>query len=124
MTAARALLAVDTLDDRREIFHLLHRLPPASRIAFVNRVCKSVVLKGSATHPGVGRSTFALAALAMRNDKANEALTTDLFFDLWHLAMQFENFNWDSVLTDLVQWARYRPTSPARHAASSSRHSA
>jgi hypothetical protein len=99
------VLLHDNLDDRREVFQALKRLPPGARVAFVNWCCRRAVLPGSRTHPGVARRTQELAELARRDDAADERLTVDLFFDLWNLSLSFD-FTLDDALAELVRRAR------------------
>jgi hypothetical protein len=81
-------LLLDTLDDRRELCRLLNLLPPGRRVAFVNGVCRRLTEKDGLVR-GVGLKTRRLAREARRDDDASSRLTVDLFFDLWHLALQY-----------------------------------
>lgn len=95
----------DNLDDRREIHHLLARLSPMRRVAFVDECCLSAVLPGSAVHPGVARKTRDLAQLARRDSSADSRLTLNLFMDLWYLHLHY-SWSFDSALARLVELVR------------------
>ncbi len=82
-------LALNTLDDRRELDRLLARLPPRRRVAFLARCCGRAAVPHSATRPGVRHDTWARVPSAERDDEADRRLTTEVYFDLWCLAMQY-----------------------------------
>jgi hypothetical protein len=102
----RRVLALDTKDDRREIHvSLLSRLHPRSRVAFFERCCRAAVLPNSAVRPRVGKDTYRLLKLAMRDDAADLALTNDIYMSLWHLSIQYD-FSLDKALALLVRMAK------------------
>lgn len=102
MTTKQRFLVYDTRDDRKEIFHLLKRLPPAKRIAFVSECCRKAVLGTSKISPRVAQKTRDLATQARWDSSADEKLTLDLFYDLWHLSVSYK-FDLDAALTRLVE---------------------
>jgi hypothetical protein len=83
-----ACLYLDTLDDRRELFALLHRLPPRRRVAYVEGLCRGLTI-ADGLRRGVSARTHALAELARRDDSADRRLTLDLYMDCWHLCVQY-----------------------------------
>lgn len=83
------LLAVDTLDDRREIWHLLHRLPPRERVRFIGRCCNRLGSKGRGVRPSVHRMRDRIDG-SYRDDKADEGLTNMLYADLLFLGAQWD----------------------------------
>ncbi len=90
------LAVLDTLSDRRDVWSLLHRLPPASRVAFLADVCQGIrPVAGRVPAPtpnGFGR----LLAEARRCDRADEMLTNAVYADLLQL---FHTWNVDAVRT-------------------------
>lgn len=95
-------LIYDTLDDRREIYRLLHRLSPQKRIAFLNWCCKQATLGKHQSYIQVSRKSHQMAEQARKCDRADEALTADLYNDLWHLASHYQ-FDLDKALEELVR---------------------
>lgn len=80
-------LALDTLDDRREIYHLLHRLPPHRRVAFVTHCCGMVSDKrGNRPVPMMFRG---MVRDARRCDRGDERLTVACYHDLLALVYQW-----------------------------------
>lgn len=83
------LLAVDTLDDRREIHGLLAKLAPWDRVRFLARCCQAVHKPG---RNNVGPSVFRMRErieASYRCDKADDGLTNMLYADLLFLAAQW-----------------------------------
>jgi len=80
-------LSVDTVDDRREVWHLLHRLPPDHRVAFLQWACKQVPPTNAnrLPEPAVWKMR-ATADLARRCDRADNALTNECYSDILQLA--------------------------------------
>lgn len=98
-----ALLVLDTLDDRREIHHLLAKLPPRRRIAFLDWCTRQVKNdKGDTPHPIFDQRQL---ELAMRCDRADLRLTNEVYSDLWILVGQWRL---DPVLMadTLESWVR------------------
>jgi hypothetical protein len=100
-----AHICLDTLGDRREIHDLLTRLAPRARIAFMRWACQQATLPHSTRHPGVSRKTVRLAARAERDSSADRMLALDLYFDVWHLAMNYD-FDLNAALEKLVEMVR------------------
>lgn len=87
------VLVIDTLDDRRELWRLLHRLPPSRRIDFLAWCCSQVSgPNGNGPTPGAG--LLATATAARRDDGADRRLTNEIYMDVmvlghqWSLDMQ------------------------------------
>jgi hypothetical protein len=101
-----AILAVDNLDDRREIVHLLDRLHPRKRIAFMRWCCRQAILPhGVGAHPQVNRKTLEFAEVACRDEEAAKRLTMDLFSDLYMLDVHYR-FSLGAALAKLVEVAK------------------
>lgn len=88
MTPKPSLLAVDTLDDRREIWHLLHRLAPWERVRFVDWCCRSVRSFGRGVRPSVHRMLDRIQS-SFKDDKSDHALTNMLYADVLFLGSQW-----------------------------------
>jgi hypothetical protein len=84
-----SLLTLDTLDDRRELWHLLHRLPPVERVRFVGFACQRVRAANDGQGPRPARYRELLDA-ARRCDHADRALTNAAYLDLLHLAANWK----------------------------------
>lgn len=80
------LLVLDDRDSRREIWHLIHRLPPRERIAFLRRCCGRVPLnnRGHLPVPAV-RHLRSTVELAHRCDRADAVLTNEIYMDVLQL---------------------------------------
>jgi hypothetical protein len=90
MSAKPLLLACETLDDRREIHRMLHRLPPVERVRFLDRVAKRIRVPNS---EGLGASWFRMNATikeAYRCDRADLRLTNEVYADCVGLAVQWD----------------------------------
>lgn len=84
------LLAVDTLDDRREIWHLLHKLSPMDRVRWLGTVCRKIRERdGHGPHPSVWRMRETITQ-AYRSDPWNERLTNEIYGDLIMAASQYQ----------------------------------
>lgn len=83
-----SLLAIDTKDDRREIWHLLHRLSPRARVSYLAWCC-------SRSRPVMGRLPVASSRmaptvdLAHRCDRADLRLTNEIYSDMLSLAANY-----------------------------------
>ncbi len=95
----------DNLDDRREVFRLLRRLPPRERVAWLDWACRQATLGRSAVRPFVNASTRRLAEQARHDTAADERLTLEIFFDLWHLDVSFR-VDFEALLRGLEQATR------------------
>lgn len=85
----RSLLTLDTLDDRREIWILLHRLPPVERVRFVGAACERVSAANGGQGPRPARYRAMLEA-ARWCDRADVALTNSAYLDLLQLAANWK----------------------------------
>ena len=83
------ILAIDTLDDRREVWHLLHRLPPARRVAFLADCCRRVPGNARGHRPTPSARMAPTVAAAARCDAADHRLTTLVYTDLLVLSSQW-----------------------------------
>ena len=86
-----AYLTLDTLSDRREIHALLHRLPPQRRVAFLKWACTQVPRNNEnrLPEPAVWKMA-ATVDMAGRCDRADLALSNEIYADLLSLAAQFQ----------------------------------
>lgn len=101
------MIQLDTLDDRREIWHLLHRLSPASRVAFLRRWCDRI---RAANKHGNGPAPMGFDTLireANRCERGNERLTNTVYCDLVAASAQWE-LDLVAVAADLEAEARGR----------------
>lgn len=108
-----ALLLMDTKDDRREIWSLLHRLDPRRRVRYLARCCRRV----RAAHPaGHGpRVTFermeARMVASYRCGKADETLTNEVYGDVLVLSSQW-GLDLGLVALELEQLGKGRQIPP------------
>jgi hypothetical protein len=101
-----SVLLTDNLDDRREIFHLLHRLPPRFRVLFVEWCCCQI----EGTRPTVnGLAMRETLHAARKCDVANERLTTMCYADMMVLGHQW-CLDFGKATLELEQWVK-RPES-------------
>lgn len=91
-------LQFDNLDDRREIFHLLERLPPWQRVAWLKWCCR---------HPSVAAGPVKPQVSAARTTGDSR----EIFFDLWALAAQY-NLDVNAAVLRLVDMVRRRERTP------------
>lgn len=84
-------LTLDDVDSRREIWHLLNRLPPQKRLDFLSYACRCVPknAKGHLPEPAVWKMRSSVE-LAGRCDKASEVLTNEVYLDLVQLAATWD----------------------------------
>lgn len=84
-----ALLVMDNVSDRREMWHLLHRMPPRDRVRFLKWACGQVGGPGVRTRP---EPTYerSLIDLAYRDDSADLRVTNLVYYDVWVLVGQWE----------------------------------
>jgi len=104
------ILQLDTLDDRREMWHLLHRLPPRARVRFLAGQCAKVRARdprGNGPVPGGSRHL----AAAYREDGADYRLTNEVYADLLVLAAQW-GLDLAAAAAELMAAVR-RPSAPA-----------
>lgn len=105
MIGTKALRLLDTLDDRREVWYLLHRLAPRQRVQWLAAACRLALIPRSKTRPRVSAKTWARADAAMRDDSLDEGLTTEIFFDFWTMAANY-SLDTAKALEVLVGMAR------------------
>lgn len=99
------LLLVDTKDDRREIWHLLHRLSPWDRVRFLGQCCERARLpNGVGPRVSTDRMKPRITA-SYREEKANEGLTNEVYGDILVLAAEW-NIDMASVAVELEQIVR------------------
>lgn len=84
----------DTLDDRREIWHMLHRIKPMERVKFIEKCC----LKVEGPYKGVvferDKVKDLIAESRYRSD-SDVRLTDVIYLDLLMLVAQWRlNFDW------------------------------
>jgi len=89
MPGTKPLRVYDSVDDRREIYYLLARLPPRRRVEWLSYVCKGAFIPNSRTRPHVSPKTWARAEQAERDDSLDEGLTTEVFFDFWTMVANY-----------------------------------
>lgn len=82
-------LILDTKDDRREIWHLLHRLPPHDRIAFIAWCCDRVKNRKHNPRPDVAKIRDRIRASVHGDDVADEWVTNECYADFWMLCVQY-----------------------------------
>lgn len=99
-------LTLDNTDDRRELFNLIHRLPPAARLAYLHKACEAV-------KDGLGNGLFPLPSMrqmvadAERCDRGDERLSNAVWCDLLQLSAN-RGLDLAAVALDLEQVAKGR----------------
>lgn len=83
-----SLLVLDTLDDRREIHSLLHRLPPPARVRFLAWAC--AVVPGVRGNRPLPQPMPEMVRDAVRCGRGDDRLTNSVYFDVLVLAAQWE----------------------------------
>lgn len=100
-------LQYDTLDDRREIYHLLGRLSPLRRLAFMRWfLSKAQLGPWPALKPVVAPETVRLAHQAMNDDAADAQHLLECFRDCWALCSAYSGLNLDLALNKLVEMVK------------------
>ncbi len=97
--------AYDTRDDRLEIARLLKHLSPIRRVRFFEWVCAGTRLPHTDAPPKVGQSTYDLLQRARSCDRADEALTMDVYLCVIHMAVNYA-FDLSRALAYLVLMVR------------------
>lgn len=101
------LLTVDTLDDRREVYHLLARLSPVRRVRYLESVCARTTLPNTQVHPKLSADTYRWMRAAVAGDSgADDRLTLDCYLMLWQLGSANYRLNLAQMLGELEQWGR------------------
>ena len=83
-----SLLTLDTLDDRREVWHLLHRLSPRRRVSFLAWACERCTGPRGAK-PVASHRMAGTIEQAYRCDGADLRLTNEVYGDLLALAANY-----------------------------------
>jgi len=120
-----SLLYLDTVDDRREIHSLLHRLPPADRVRFLRWACRACPARNDKKIPVP--STWSMQTTleqAYRCDRGDLRLTNEIYADVMSLLNTWD-LDAGVALAELVAWvkqpsARSHPGPRASAAPSSS----
>lgn len=99
------ILQYDTLDDRREVYHLLSKLPPAQRVGWLDWACRQATLGASGVRPIVQQKTRQLAHQARWDSAADRRLTLEVYFDLWMMSLNYR-VDFDVLLRLLERSAR------------------
>src|SRR3990172_248232 len=97
-----SLITLDTLDDRREIWLLLHRLSPRRRVAYLAWCCEQV--KGK-LQPVASSRMAATIEDAHRSERADDRLTNEGYGDLISLGLNF-GFDLGRATAELVSRGR------------------
>ncbi len=83
-------LTLDTLSDRRDLFQLLHRLPPRTRLDFLKSCCRAVPPPEGRPHrlpePFVSPKLARNLDRAYRSDPEDQRVTSEIYLDLLTLA--------------------------------------
>ena len=87
---ATSIQLLDTVDDRREIWHLLHKMPPLRRVLFLQRVCATIRLKDPHGNGPVPMGFAEKVADAERCERGNERLTNAVYADVIAAANQYD----------------------------------
>ncbi len=97
--------ALDTLDDRKEIYvTLLSRLHPCNRVRWLEWCCRNSVLPNCRLPPIVGQTTYDLLKATLKED-GDFRLSIDVFQTFWMLTIQ-HSLDADQALAKLVEMAR------------------
>lgn len=99
-----ALLLVDSLSDRRDLWEILHRLHPFRRLKFLTWCCVSA----SRPHnpcPKPIREMADFARAAMRTDFDDLRLTNMIYLDLAAVGQQYD-FDLGKAMIVLERWMR------------------
>ena len=108
-----SLILLDTFDDRREIWSLLHRLNPRARVGFLAACCARVRAADPKGNGPVPNGFREMIRAAFRADDGNERLTNAVYGDLLNLSSQW-GFDLVKAAGELEQLIRHprRPASP------------
>lgn len=82
-----SILLLDNLDDRREIWQLLHRLAPPRRVDFLRQCCAKV--PPPRPRPAVARMAARLLA-ARTCGVADRGITNEIYYDLLYLSVNHD----------------------------------
>ena len=84
------VLTLDTLDDRRELIHLLDRLSPSARLDWLAWCCAQASDPKRGLFPRVAQRTRDLIDKARWDDSASERLTVECYMDFIYLGLQYD----------------------------------
>jgi hypothetical protein len=99
-------IVYDNVMDRKEVWHLLHRLHPQRRVEWLAWCCKTVTLPGSRLHPEPSlRRMGERLRMALRDDRADEVITNEIYFDVFQLAHSY-SLDLDKATARLVEVVR------------------
>lgn len=99
-----ALLIVDQLSDRRDLWFLLHRLHPARRLAFL-RWCCATASQPTNPCPAPTPEMAGYARDAARTDECDLRLTNMVYLDLAAIGQQYD-FDLGKAMVVLERWVR------------------
>lgn len=100
------LLALDTLDDRRELHRLLELLHPRRRVAFLRHCCETVKPKAKGLEPRPARAMRPRVDLAVRlGGEYDRRLATEIYLDLLGLAANY-GLDLATAAVELESWVR------------------
>ena len=115
MNPSLDLLCLDDLDSRRELWHLLHRLPPARRLAYLLRCCMAVSdSRGNGPRPTADMRDR-MVPEAVRCSRADERLTNSFYMDIVALSHQM-GLDLAAVARDLERLGRTGYAAPLAEA--------
>lgn len=90
MSVKPAFLTLDTLSDRRDIWHLLHRLPPHQRVAFLVECCRRVASANGNGPKPLPSMWSVMIPDAVRCDRGDVRLTNSCYTDIVALSSQYD----------------------------------
>jgi hypothetical protein len=106
-------LLLDTLDDRRELWGLLHRLEPLARVRYLRRVCRAAdpARTGQVPEP-VPEMVAVMVPEARRCDRGDERLTNACYADVIAVCFQYD-VSLPAVAAELERYVRTGSLPPA-----------
>jgi hypothetical protein len=84
-----SVVVMDTKDDRRELWSLLHRLPPGARVAFLMRCCSEVRKRDKYSNGPVATGFEEMVREAQRCDRGDDRLTNEVYGQMIILSSQW-----------------------------------
>lgn len=84
-----AILSIDNLDDRREWFNLLLRLPPRQRLQFLLWACRQTHSQKQKVMPNLPVMNQRISAALRGDEVANVALANEVRMDCAMLVIQY-----------------------------------
>lgn len=99
------LLLVDNVSDRRDLWHMLHRIHPVRRLQFLRWCC----VTASTPNAPCPTPTIEMASHtrdAIRADAYDERLTNMIYFDLAAIGQQYD-FDLGKAMVVLERWVRF-----------------